>query len=196
VAKKIHYEMLPYQREFHESVKPKAYLSCGYGGGKTYSLVMKCFRLMNENPGLSGGILSPTLQMYKKDIVPTVQEICAANSIRYRYNKSESVWTFPNTGSKVYAFHSEDEGRSIRGPNLAWGAINEVTLCSREAFLAFIARIRLKKAGRLQTVMSGTPEGFNWAYEYFVERPRSDTDFIILRSADAGAVHRGQVRKP
>ena len=27
--------------------------------------------------------------------------------------------------------------------------------------------------------MSGTPEGFNWSYDYFVEDPRQDTDLIF-----------------
>lgn len=178
MARKIKYQKLPYQSQFHDSIKPKVYLSTGYGGGKTYSLAMKCFKLMNLNKGLAGGILCPTLKMYKKDVVPTITEICRENRIPYSYNKSDGVWYFPDVDVTVHAFHSEDEGKSIRGPNLAWGVINEVTLCSREAFLAFMARIRLQKAKLLQLAVSGTPEGFNWAYEYFVENPREDTDFI------------------
>jgi hypothetical protein len=56
--------------------------------------------------------------------------------------------------------------------------INEVTLLDFETFLAAIARVRLKKAKLLQVAMSGTPEGFNWLYEYFIETPREDTDIF------------------
>jgi hypothetical protein len=178
-TRKIRYNRLPYQDAFQRSEKPNVYLSTGYGGGKTYSLVMKGFELMNVNAGLPGGLLCPNFKMYKRDVLPTIRQICSSNRIPYKYNKSDFLWFFPDTQSSLYVFHAEDDGASIRGPNLAFGLINEVTLVSKEAYDAFLARIRLKMARRLQIAMSGTPEGFNWNYEYFVEVPRADTDLIF-----------------
>ncbi|MEK6706396.1 MAG: hypothetical protein AABZ06_11475 [Bdellovibrionota bacterium] len=57
--------------------------------------------------------------------------------------------------------------------------INEVTLISKAAFDAALARVRLKSAALRQIAMSGTPESFNWVYEYFVENPRDDTDLFF-----------------
>lgn len=178
-AQVIDYEPLPYQDLFHQSQKPKVYLSAGYGAGKTYSLCMHLFQLMSLNRGLSGGILAPTLKMFKRDILPTLLEICLENSIKYEFNKTDQTFYFPHTRSTVYVFHSEDDGQSIRGPNLAFMLMNEVTLISKPAFDAAMARVRLKDAGLLQVAMSGTPEGFNWTYEYFIENPRDDTDVIF-----------------
>lgn len=175
----IVYNPFEYQIPFQNSTKPKVYLSTGWGGGKTFALVMGVFRLMNINRGLPVGFLAPTIKMYKRDCIPTIEEICQENRIRYKYNKTDMQWFFPDTNSTVFVFHSEDGGRSIRGPNLACGAINEVSLCSKAAFLAFMSRIRLKQAKLLQLIMSGTPESFSWTYEYFVEEPRDDTDFIL-----------------
>ncbi len=177
--KQIVYSPLSYQRTFHFSRKPKAYLSAGYGAGKTYSLCMKGFDLMSQNQGLAGGILAPSLKMFKRDVLPTIIGICQENGIEYTYNKSDSVFYFPDAKATIYIFHSEDDGASIRGPNLAWGLINEVTMCSKPAFDAFLARIRLKEATLLQVAMSGTPEGFNWAYDYFIEEPRPDTELVF-----------------
>lgn len=176
---KIKYKPLPHQALFHSSAKPKVYLSGGYGSGKTYSLVMHILKLMHMNPGMPGGLLCPTLKMYKRDVLPTFLSICRENGIPFKYNKTENEWFFPKAYAHMYVYHAEDDGMSIRGANLAWGAINEVTLCSKEAFLAFLARIRLKKARFPQLAMSGTPEEFNWAYEYFIENPRADTDLIF-----------------
>lgn len=135
---------------------------------------------MNENQSTSGGILCPTIKMFKKDVLPTIREICLDNGIQYEFNKSDSVFYFPLTNSTVYVFHSEDDGQSIRGPNLSFMLINEITLVSKPAFDAAIARVRVKSAGLLQVAMSGTPEGIsNWAYEYFIENPRDDTDLIF-----------------
>ncbi len=182
--KQILYDMetMPYQGQFQNSTKPKVYLSGGYGSGKTYSLVMKMFWLMDQNRGLAGGILCPTTKMYKRDVYPTIVEICRENGIRYKYNKSDLVWFFPDAGATVYVFHGEDDGASIRGPNLAWGLINEVTICTEKTFKAFLARVRQKRARFLQVAMSGTPEEFNWAYEYFIENPREDTELIFGNS--------------
>lgn len=180
----IIYKPLSFQRKFHFSKKPKVYLSGGYSSGKTYSLVMKLFQLMSINEGLQGGILVPTLKMFKRDVLPTIKDISKQNNIECTYNQQDSCFYFPDTDSQVYVFHSEDDGDSIRGPNLAFGLINEITMCSKGAFLAFLARIRLKNAKLLQLAMSGTPEGHNWSYEYFIETPREDTDLIFGNSRE------------
>jgi hypothetical protein len=178
-TKLLNYQPLPYQAEFHLSRKPKVYLSAGYGGGKTYALIMKMFMLMNENYGLPGGLLVPNLKMFKRDVLPTVQQICEDNGIPFRFHRQDGCFLFPYTKSRIYIFHAEDHGASIRGPNLAFMLINEVTLISKAAFDAALARVRLKSAGLLQIAMSGTPEGFNWAYDYFISDPRNDTDVIF-----------------
>lgn len=177
-TRKVKYTQLPYQKLFHKSTKPKVYLSAGYGAGKTHSLVMKILKLMAQNRGLRGGIVTPSYKMYKRDVLPTIQEICDDNHIPYQYNKTDHVFYFPELKFTLWAFTAEDDGKSIKGPNMAFMAINEVTLISKKAFEITLSRIRLKKAPVRQLVMSGTPEGFGWSYEYFIENPREDTDLI------------------
>ena len=69
-ARRIRYDRtdMPHQEEFHQAMDPKVYMSSGFGGGKTYSLVMKMFQLMHLNRGCPGGFLSPTYKMYKREI--------------------------------------------------------------------------------------------------------------------------------
>lgn len=175
---KIHYEKLGYQNEFHESTASNVLLSTGYGGGKTYSLVMKMLRLMNINRGVPGGLLCPNLKMFRRDVLPTIKQICRENNIPYKYRRMDQELIFPITRTKVMIFHSEDDGESIKGPNLGWGVINEVTLCTRGAFDAFLSRMRVKETALPQIAMSGTPEGFNWVYDDFVSTARPDTQVI------------------
>jgi phage terminase large subunit len=175
----ITYDPLDHQEKFHESRKPMVYLSTGYGGGKSYSLVMKAFQLMDINFGMPGGLLCPSLKMFKRDVLPLFREICSENGVPFKFNKQDFYFQFPDTKSIIYVFHDEDKGASIRGPNLAFMLINEVTLVSKEGFDAALGRVRIKKAPFRQTAMSGTPEGFNWCYDYFVKTPRKDTDLIF-----------------
>lgn len=175
---KLNYEKLPYQKEFHDLTDFYSILSAGMGAGKTFSLVMKMFKLMTINKGLPAGLLAPDLKMFKRDVLPTIEEICRDHHVPFKFVRSDSMLKFPTTRTKIMVFHGEDDGRSIRGPNLAFGLVNEVTLLSRPAFDAFAARIRLKNAPLQQIAMSGTPEGFNWFYRDFIEKPRPDTGIV------------------
>lgn len=155
---------------------------------------MKMFWLMQMNKGMPGGLVCPTIKMYKRDVLPTIREICDANGIKHSYNASDFEFHFPTTGSTIYVFHGQDHGASIRGPNLAFMLINEVTLISELTFKAAIARARLKKAKINQVAMSGTPEEFNWAYEYFMEDPREDTDLIFGDSRENSHVNESYIQ--
>lgn len=175
---KVEYDKLPYQQEFHEATEFFDILSAGMGGGKTYSLCMKGLRLMTINRGFRGGILCPDLKMFKRDVLPTFEDICFKNRIPIKFRRADSELVFETTKSRIMVFHAEDDGRSIRGPNLAFGLVNEVTLCSKPAFDAFVARIRVKEAPLAQVAMSGTPEGFNWFYRDFIEKSRHNARVV------------------
>lgn len=172
----INYKMLPYQADFDRSTKFYDCLFGGYGSGKTYALVMKLLKLAAINRGLPGGVLVPTLKMFKRDVLPTLREILGEAGIPFRFFGAEGVIKIPLLRAEIWVFHDQDDGDSTRGPNLAYGAVNEVTLISQKGFEAFLARIRIRNAGLRQIAMSGTPEGFNWTYDMFVADPREDAD--------------------
>ena len=155
----------------------------GYGSGKTHSLVMKMLKLMDINRGKAGGLISPSYKMLRRDIVPLMYELLQKYSIPYRYNKSEFTWYFPELGTKIYCFTAEDEGRSIKGPNLAWIAYNELTLCSKAAYLVGLSRVRIK-CPLPQVIGSGTPEGFSWYYDEFLASTKPDTKIIFGSTRD------------
>lgn len=186
---RILYKPLPHQKEFHDANLPVVFLSGGYGSGKTYSLIMKMFQLMNINRNLPGGILCPNIKMFKRDVLPLIDEICEENKINYTFHKTDYKFYFPDTDSTIYVFHGQDEGKSIRGVNLAFMLINEVTLIDEPTYMAARARTRLKAAKLMQLAMSGTPEGFTWHYDYFIEKQRSDTKLIYANSRDNSHLH-------
>lgn len=174
----IDYQAIDFQRDFHNSEAYEVALFGGYGCGKTYSLVMKAIQLAYANRGMPGGIFCPDLKMFRRDVLPTVNEIFGESGLRSKFNQFDSVLRWPDLNTEVYVFHDQDKGRSIRGPNLAWGVANEVTLCSQQGYDAFFGRVRLKKANHRQIAMSGTPEGFNWVYDRFIAEQKKNAQIF------------------
>ncbi len=170
MAINVNADLLPYQYDFMQSGAFYNMLFGGYGSGKTYALVHKLLKLAAKNRGLPGGILVPTTKMFKRDVLPAFEEICEGAGMKMQFMKGDGYISIPALKAQMWLFHSEDDGESIRGPNLAYGGVNEITLCSEKAFKAFLARVRLKQAGLRQIAGSGTPEGFNWTYEGPVRR--------------------------
>lgn len=171
------------QEQYLEDIKTFfLYMSGGYGSGKTLSLVMKAFTLMDLNPGIPAGILCPTTKMFKRDVLPTFKEECDKFDIPFLYRRADGELYFPYTKTTIYIYHGEDHGQSIAGANLGWGLINEASLCSWETIKAFFARMRLRRTPFPQVAMNGTPEEFNWVYQKFIETPMVNSKILYADS--------------
>lgn len=166
---KIKYLQLPAQEEFDNDVTTFLLLMLsGFGGGKSYALAMKLFKLSQLNAPYPGALFVPSIPEYKRDMLPIMLEILEENRINFDYNKSEFRWTLPWTRGPLYTITCE---RRIRGPNLAYGGINEPALISYERFKEAIGRIRIGKAKNRQLALAGTGERkSDWLYEHFVEK--------------------------
>ena len=174
---KLVYKRNDHQRTFHDDTSTKfLHLSTGFGGGKTYSLCMKSFQLSRLNQNMAGGCVVPTLEMFKKDMLPLYEEILDTNRIRYRYHQNDKTFRFPWTTAKLYVVTAE---KKIRGNNWAFAVVNESTLISHERYKETIGRVRLKSAPHPQIASSGTPEGTShWKFEVFVENPMPNSRII------------------
>lgn len=167
---KIRYKRNAHQVEFSEDVTSKfLHLSCGFGGGKSYAIVMKSFDLSRLNPGVPGGCVVPSIADFKKDLLPLYEEVLDVNRIKHRYHRTDKWFRFPWSTGRLYIATAE---KKIRGPNWGYAVLNEVTLMTHERFKETIGRVRIKRATHPQIASSGTPEGTgHWLYEQFVETP-------------------------
>ena len=166
----INYRKNKHQKIFHRDITSKRlHLSTGFGGGKSYALVMKMLRLSHQNVDVHGGLMCPTLVDFKKDMLPLFEEILDDNMIPYIYNASAYTFKFPWTKGKLYIVSAE---KKIRGPNWGYAGINELTLCPLVRYKEVIGRVRVKKARYPQIASVGTPEGLaSEYYEYMIENP-------------------------
>lgn len=149
------------------------HLSAGYGFGKTRSLVYKLLKLSILNAPYDGGLIVPSYADFTRDVKVAIDDVCNEHSIPYEFHGSEHRYTFPWSSGCLRVFTAE---KKLRGPNLAYAGINEVTLISLERYREVIGRVRIKDAPYPQIVSSGTPEGLSSDYyEIFVEKPMKNS---------------------
>ena len=130
------------------------------------------------NPGRAGLLGAPTYPMLRDATQSTLFEILQQNRIPHEFHKAENVLVLTDTGSKII-FRPVDDYERLRGTNLAWFGLDELSYTSPEAWLRLEGRLRDPKAQRLCGFAVWTPKGFDWVYRKFVENPVEGYDVTI-----------------
>ena len=176
----------PHQHEFiNDETSKYLHLSSGFGGGKSFVLALKLFKLSRVNRHVAGGIVVPSIPDYKKDLLPLIEEILDVNRIAYRYHQTDKWFRFPWSKARAYVATAE---KRIRGNNWGWAVVNELGLISHERYKETIGRVRVKDTPCPQIASSGTPEGTgHWLHETFVESPKPKSRIIYGDTRDNAA---------
>ncbi len=167
VKRDIRYEPLPTQRLFHASEARFKGFSGPVGSGKSQALCQEAIRMSYLNPGRTGLIGAPTFPMLRDSTQAGLLAVLDENKIPYDVNKAENHLVFLDTGSKIL-FRSLDDSERLRGTNLAWFCVDELTYATEESWLRLEARLRDPKASRLGGFAVWTPRGFDWVYRRFL----------------------------
>jgi phage terminase large subunit len=104
-------------------------------------------------------------------------EVIEQNRIEYTFHKQRNHLTLYPWGSEVI-FRSLDNPESIRGTNLAWFGVDELTYCKEAAFQRLQARLRDPLACELCGFGTWTPKGFDWVHRLFVDANHSDYGLV------------------
>jgi hypothetical protein len=170
VQRIIHYLPLPSQEKFHRSAATFKGFSGPIGSGKSQALCQEAIRLSYQNPGRTGLIGAPTYPMLRDATLASLTEVLNDNELPFEVNKSEFVLTMKHTGSRIL-LRSVDEFERLRGTNLAWFGIDELTYCQEGAWSRLEGRLRDPKAKVRRGFAVWTPKGFDWVYRRFIEKP-------------------------
>lgn len=171
------YQPLASQERFHGSgARFRCFLG-PVGTGKTAALCHEAVQLALSNKGRTGLIGAPTYPMLRDVALPTVIEVLEKRQIVYEHSKSTSMIRLLHGGSTI-VFRTLDQPERLRGTNLAWFGIDEVTYTKEEAWLRLEARLRDPKATTLGGIATGTPKGFDWVYRRFRAQPVEGYDLI------------------
>lgn len=170
IRRRIPYSPLPSQRKFHELTARIKGFSGPIGSGKSQALCHEALKLAYLNPGRTGLIGAPTYPMLRDATQAALFEVMRQSGIPFEFNKAENQAVLLDTESKIL-FRSLDEFERLRGTNLAWFGVDELTYTTEEAWLRLEGRLRDPKAQRLCGFAVWTPKGFDWVWERFIHRP-------------------------
>lgn len=164
---KIAYRPLPSQAEFHELRSRFKGFSGPIGSGKSQALCHEAIRLSYLNPGRLGLMGAPTYPMLRDATQAALLEVLEKNEIQFELNKSENSLLMKDTGSRIL-FRPVEEFERLRGTNLAWFGIDELTYTQEDSWLRLEGRLRDPLATRLCGFGVWTPKGFDWVWRRFI----------------------------
>jgi hypothetical protein len=176
----IEYAPLPSQRRFHESTARFKGFSGPIGSGKSQALCHQAIRMSYENAGRMGVMAAPTFTMLRDATQRALLEILESNKLPFEFNKAENYLVMKDTRSKI-VFRSLEDFERLRGTNLAWFGVDELTYTVEEAWLRLEGRLRDPRASRLCGFAVWTPKGFDWVYERFIANPVAGYEAIIAK---------------
>ncbi|MBK5293251.1 MAG: hypothetical protein JJE04_16450 [Acidobacteriia bacterium] len=137
------------------------------GSGKSQALCQEAIRLSYVNAGRAGLIGAPTYPMLRDATQAAFLEVLSQNELPYELNKANQTLTMKDTGSKII-FRALGDFDRLRGTNLAWFGVDELTYTAEEAWLRLEGRLRDPKAKLLCGFAVWTPKGNDWVYRRFL----------------------------
>jgi hypothetical protein len=176
----IEYAALPSQARFHSSRARFKGFSGPIGSGKSRALCHEAIKLSYMNPGRLGLIGAPTYPMLRDTTQTAMLEVLESNSIPYALNKSENVMVLKDTRSRIL-FRSLEEYERLRGTNLAWFGVDELTYTCEAAWTRLEGRLRDPLANRMCGFAVWTPKGHDWVYKRFLEKAVEGYETIIAQ---------------
>jgi len=177
-TREIAYDPLPSQKRFHASEARFKGFSGPIGSGKSQALCQEAIKLSYLNPGRLGLLGAPTYPMLRDATQATLFEILDSNGVPFDHNKAENTLLMKDTGSRIL-FRPVDEFERLRGTNLAWFGLDELTYTQEAAWLRLEGRLRDPKAYRLGGFAVWTPKGYDWVYRKFMADRVDGYDVVI-----------------
>jgi Terminase large subunit, T4likevirus-type, N-terminal len=165
--REIAYRPLASQQKFHDSTARFKGFSGPIGSGKSQALCQEAIKLSYLNAGRLGLLGAPTYPMLRDATQAALLEVLDANGIPYDLNKAENALLMKDSGSRIL-FRSVEEFERLRGTNLAWFGVDELTYTQEESWLRLEGRLRDPLATRLCGFAVWTPKGYDWVWRRFI----------------------------
>jgi phage terminase large subunit len=170
----------PKQAEFIHSLEDYVLFCGGLGSGKTHAGALWAIVMALKYPNVKGLITANSYSQLKKATLPKVFELLTELGIPFNYKSQDGILTIEDT--VIYCI-SMEKYDLLRGIEVGWAWSDECAFYRDEAFLVLIGRIRDKR-GPCQWKGTTTPNGFNWLYKRFVEKPFKSARVIYSKTSE------------
>lgn len=130
-----------------------------------------------KNPGRTGLLGAPTYPMLRDATLAALLETLETNDIPFEFNKADNILLMKEARSHIL-LRSVDEFERLRGTNLAWFGLDELTYTHEGAWLRLEGRLRDPKAVQYCGFAVWTPKGFDWVYRKFIAHPAEGYEAI------------------
>lgn len=145
------------------------------GSGKTCALAEMAVQCALSNPGCEGFVGAPTFPMARKITFPTLHR-----ALDFTLGRNNVEWFEGNNPYAIAHFYSSSghpqsshiwmgtvsSADDLRGPNLSWFGVDEITYAPWESFVQLQERLRDKRARLLRGFAVGTPKGYDAVYDF------------------------------
>lgn len=140
------------------------------GSGKSAALCFESIRQAYLNRGGQGVLAAPTYGMLRDATLVALLSTLHDHEVDFDFRKSDGELEFHGPEALVL-LRSLDDPERLRGTNLAWFAVDELSYAREDSWLRLEARLRDPGATNLCGVGVWTPQGHNWLYKRFVQNP-------------------------
>jgi PBSX family phage terminase large subunit len=172
----ITYQPLDYQEQIHTipyklnaegMIQPQIIATFGgYGSGKSKASLSEFFIRAMENPGGTGLITAPTLQLLKRTTIKTLINEIIPPPLIENYNKTEQEITLVN-GFIIYAIPSDDDEK-LRSINAGLVHIEEASAIKRSIYDQLLTRLRDPFVKNRAVFVCSNPE-LTWIKDVLVD---------------------------
>ena len=166
---KLRRKVLPHQHKIIYSEKKYPALVCGFGAGKSESLVMKSLKQLFEIQEYAYiAIYEPTVDLIKRIMYPRFEEVLSNAGLRYKLNKSEGIIDIESVGQII--FRSLENPSRIIGYEVHHSHVDELDTLDEDkaeaAWEKIISRNRKRIPNGDKNTVSvyTTPEGYRFVY--------------------------------
>lgn len=173
--KEVRFKVLKHQEKFLYSKARYSVNSGGVGSGKTYSIILKTFRLISEYPGILILIGAQTFPLLRDTTLREFLAICPPEIIN-EHNKSTHTIKIINSAEILFRpLYDPDILKSL---NLGAAGVEEMSDIKESIFN--MLRTRMRQKGMPGCIYGATNAGTltNYVYRHFIEKPIPDSEVI------------------
>ncbi len=176
----ICYTPLPSQADFHQLSSRFKGFSGPVGSGKSKALCYEAIRMCYLNPGRIGLLGAPTYRMLNDTTLAAMLQTMGEHGIPWRHNRADQTLTLLDTKAKIL-LRSLSSSDSLRGTNLSWFGVDELTYTTEESWMQLEARLRDPRATQYCGFGVWTPKGADWVYRRFLEAMAAEYKVIAAK---------------